>query len=174
MKSRTHNPVVKLLHWAMALLFLWQFAALTLTWVLGKGDLSNLIGSTHGPVGALLFVLAVLRLAISVITYQSRPESENLFVRLGHLSLYGFMILVPTLALLRQYGSGRSIDVLGLVIFPGFDGPKIDWMVQAGSWHGELGFVFLALIAGHVAIALRRCEKQGLDALHKVSFRDMD
>jgi len=158
----------------MALLFLWQFAALTVAFLLGETELSKSIWSTHKPVGAVLFGLAVVRLSIALITLRSRPESENLFARIGHIGLYGMMILAPLLALLRQYGSGRSFEVLGFTIFPGFDDPKIDWMVQAGGWHGELGFVFLAMIAGHIWIALNKSKTQGLDAFHKVTFRNMN
>ena len=64
------------------------------------------------------------------------------------------MLAIPSIALLRQYGSGRAFSPLGLPIFPGFDpSEKIDWMVQLGGLlHGELAWVLVALVAGHVAM----------------------
>jgi len=65
--------------------------------------------------------------------------------------------VIPLIGLLRQYGSGRAFSPLGLPVFAGFDASqKIQWLVDLGSnWHGELGWVLLALVCGHVAMALR-------------------
>ncbi|MHA8045528.1 cytochrome b/b6 domain-containing protein [Roseomonas mucosa] len=68
--------------------------------------------------------------------------------------LYLLMILVPGLALLRQYGSGEPFTPYGIPVMSGFEG-KIAWMTAPGDLlHSFLGWVLLALILGHVAMAL--------------------
>lgn len=108
----------------------------------------------HKQVGSLLFVLIIVRLGWAVANARRRPASLSLAAKLGHWALYALMLAVPSIALLRQYGSGRAFSPLGLPIFPGFDpSQKIDWMVQLGGLlHGELAWVLLALVAGHVAM----------------------
>jgi len=72
----------------------------------------------------------------------------------GHLALYALMILVPTLALLRAVGNGRGFSVYGLqLVAPG--GEAIPALTAPGNaLHGLLGWALLALIVGHVAMAL--------------------
>lgn len=69
---------------------------------------------------------------------------------------YGLIMLIPTLALLRQYGSGRAFSPFGLPLMPGgFDENKIEWlMAPASLFHGALGWLLLTLIAGHIGMAL--------------------
>jgi cytochrome b561 len=65
------------------------------------------------------------------------------------------MLLVPGLALLRAYGSGRAFSPFGVPLFPGFPGGPIGWMTApAHAAHGLLAWLLLALIAGHVVMAL--------------------
>ena len=74
---------------------------------------------------------------------------------LGHLALYALMVAVPFIGLLRQYGSGRAFDPFGIPLMPGRPDDRIDWMVELGSLlHGELGWVLLACVVGHIAMAL--------------------
>jgi cytochrome b561 len=69
--------------------------------------------------------------------------------------LYLLMIAVPAIALVRQYGSGRAFAPFGLPLMAARENDRIDWMVQLGRLlHGELGWVLLALVAGHVAMAI--------------------
>jgi cytochrome b561 len=73
---------------------------------------------------------------------------------LGHVTLYALVFIVPALALLRQYGSGRVFEPLGIPLFPGFEGERIDWMMAPGNLlHSWLGWLLLALIVGHIGMA---------------------
>ncbi|MDX5503091.1 MAG: cytochrome b/b6 domain-containing protein, partial [Halomonas sp.] len=74
------------------------------------------------------------------------------------------------LALLRQYGSGRTFEPFGIPLMPGFEG-EIEWMVAPGSlFHGVLGWVLLALIVGHVAMVMWH-RRQGQDVLGRMLVR---
>ena len=63
------------------------------------------------------------------------------------------MIMVPSLALLRQYGSGKPFSPYGIPLMPGRE-DKIAWMMApADVLHYWLGFTLLAVVLGHAAMA---------------------
>src|SRR5690606_21553687 len=101
--------------------------------------------------GVLLLVLMLLRLMWSLINRSNRPHSVSRLSKLGHMSMYLLVIVIPSIGSIRQYGSGRTFDVLGVPIFSGFEGEKIQLMLDLGSdFHGELGWILLLLISGHI------------------------
>lgn len=150
-----YGRVSRYLHWGMAVLLAWQFTTTSVRVLLSETPLDELLWTTHKPVGFLLMLLVVVRVVWALVSRASRPQALNGAARLGHLALYGLMLIVPTVALLRQYGSGRAFFPFGIPLMPGFEGEQIDWMVQAGShFHGVLGWTLLALIVGHVVMVV--------------------
>ncbi|MDX5377065.1 MAG: cytochrome b [Halomonas sp.] len=165
-----YGRVSRYLHWGMALLFVWQFLTTSVRVLMSDTALDELLWATHKPTGLLLLVLVVLRMGWALVSRASRPAALNAAARLGHLALYGLMLLVPSLALLRQYGSGRTFEPFGIPLMPGFEG-EIEWMVALGSlFHGVLGWVLLALIVGHVAMVMWH-RRQGQDVLGRMLVR---
>lgn len=145
-----YGIVSKVLHWGMALLILWQFLSAASRYFFEDTAIEAFFWPTHKTLGVILLVLMLLRLMWALINRSNRPPSVSLLSKTGHWAMYLLVIIIPILALLRQYGSGRTFDVLGLPIFDGFEGEKIQWMLDLGSdFHGELGWILLALIAGH-------------------------
>lgn len=139
------------LHWGMALLLAWQFTTTSVRVLLSDTALDELLWGTHRSTGFLLMLLVVIRVVWAVISRAQQPPALSVSARLGHLALYALMVLVPAVALLRQYGSGRAFEPFGIPLMPGFEGEGIEWMTAAGSlFHGVLGWALLALIAGHV------------------------
>lgn len=159
--------VSRVLHWGMAALFLWQFMGMILKVTVGRTVVTGFFVGTHSSVGTLLLALVLVRGAWGLLNAKRRPNPDpgllGRLATLGHLALYTLMMLVPALALLRSYGSGRAFAPFGLPLFSGFEGGPIGWMTAPGNAaHGLLGWVLLALIAGHV----------GMVALHRFVWRD--
>ncbi len=151
-----YGTISRFLHWAMALLLFWQFLSAAAHYFLEDTAVEAFFWPTHKPLGALLLLLMVIRLLWALTQVAHRPPSINLVAKLGHLALYLLVIAVPVLALLRQYGSGRAFEPFGIPVFAGFEGEKIEWMMDAGSnLHGELGWLLLLLMVGHVLMAIR-------------------
>ncbi len=147
--------VSRLLHWGMALLFAWQFTSATAHWLFPDTPFETFFWGTHYPMGVLLLTLVVLRALWALVNTSRRPRSVSVMATLGHLALYGLMIAVPTIALIRQFGSGRSLEVFGVSLMSGFEGEEITWMTDLGGLlHGELGWVLLALVVGHIVMAV--------------------
>lgn len=160
--SREHyGSVSRFFHWGMALLIAWQFATAITRVVAEDSALDEFLWATHKHSGVLLLLLIILRAAWAVANADRRPPAISKAARLGHLAMYGLIILIPVLALLRQYGSGRAFSPLGLPLMPGFE-EKIEWMlVPANLFHGLLGWLLLLLIVGHVVMTLVHRHRRG-------------
>ncbi|MDR5897859.1 cytochrome b [Halomonas vilamensis] len=146
-----YGRVSRAIHWFMALLILWQFLSSGVHFFLGDTVIDEFFWATHKPLGLLLFVLIFIRIAWTVATLSQRPKSINIAAEAGHIGLYGFLVIVPGLALVRQYGSGKPFEPFGIPLFSGFEGEKIGWMVTPGNLlHSWLGWLLLAMILGHI------------------------
>lgn len=153
-----YGLVTRVLHWGIAGLLLYQLGGVVAGAALGETPLTEAWGSSHKTVGGLLFVLAVLRALWGLYNLATRPTGIGGLVGrlagIGHLVLYGLMLAVPALALLRQYGSGRAYEVFGLTIMQG-EGERIEWMMApARAYHGLLGWILLVAVLGHIIMAL--------------------
>ncbi|WP_457106254.1 cytochrome b [Methylobacterium sp. P5_C11] len=143
-------------HWLMALLFTWQFAGALLYVTVGDMALTRLVGGSHFTLGFTLFVLVLLRGIWGLANFRRRPAHPGRAGRAaaaGHGLIYGLMILVPSLGLLRQYGSGKPFTPYGIPLMPARS-TKIDWMMlPADLFHYGLGFTLLVVVLGHAAMA---------------------
>lgn len=80
------------------------------------------------------------------------------------------MIAVPVIAVLRTYGRGRGFSPFGVTIMQP-TGQEIPALVDLGAaLHGELGWVLLAVIAGHIAMVLVH-RRIGEDVLPRMAGR---
>lgn len=149
-----YGRVSRTLHWGMAALFAIQFLTAGVHFAFPDTALEAAVWGAHKPLGALLMLLVMLRLVWALVDHGRRPPSINLVASLGHLALYALMVAVPLVALLRQYGSGRAFAPFGIPLMPGFEG-EVEWMTALGGiFHGLLGWVLLALVVGHAAMAI--------------------
>lgn len=153
-----YGRISRWLHWGMALLFAWQFVGMGLRLALGRTPLVSFFVGTHASVGLLLLVLVALRGAWALAHRAQRPPHDAGWLgraaALGHAALYLLMVVVPVLALLRLYGSGRAFAWFNLLpVFPAQ--PKdAALMAPAELLHGPLAWTLLALVVGHVGMVL--------------------
>lgn len=168
--STRYGLVTRILHWGMAGLLFWQFTSVLAHALFADTGFDRFFWPTHKPVGFLLFILIWLRILWALINRSRRPESLSLAATLGHIALYALMFAVPTAALLRQYGSGRTFEAFGLTIFEGFSGDKIEWMLNIGNnFHGNLGWLLIALALGHIFMVVwHKYSKSSEDVLPRM------
>ena len=159
-------------HWLMAALFAWQFFGALLYVSIGDTAVTKFVGGTHFTMGFTLFVLVLLRGAWGLLNLSRRPPHEGRIGRAaaaGHAMLYAVMVILPGIALLRQYGSGKSFAPYGIPLMPERDS-KIAWMmIPADLFHYWLGFALLAAILGHAAIAFLHRRLWNEDVLQRMT-----
>ncbi len=156
-----YGQITRLFHWGMALLILWQFLTVGSRVLMEDTAVEDFMWASHKPLGALLLLLVCARIIWAFANLSRRPASVNLLAKLGHIALYALLLIVPSLGLLRQYGSGRSFEPFGIPLFSGFD-TKIEFLVEPGNLlHGSLGWTLLALIIGHIAMAIWHRKRAG-------------
>lgn len=152
-----YGRVSRGLHWLMATLFAWQFAGALLFVGIGDTALTRAVGGSHLTMGFTLFVLVLIRGAWGWANLRRRPQHPGRLGRAavaGHGLIYFLMVFVPTLALLRQYGSGKGFSPFGIELMRVRD-QKIPWMMlPADLLHYWLGFLLLAVILGHVTMSI--------------------
>ncbi|SMO81537.1 cytochrome b [Paracoccus laeviglucosivorans] len=155
-----YGRVSRVFHWLGAGLLIWQFAVIGAYRLIGQSPLLDKIaglGPSHGVVGLYVLALVIARAIWRWRNRQARPRHQGLLgraARIGHLAFYALMFAIPALALLRAYGNGKGWNHWGIQIVPA-TGHETGWMVQAANaLHGELAWLLLALIAGHVLMVV--------------------
>ncbi|TCQ75940.1 cytochrome b561 [Ochrobactrum sp. BH3] len=152
-----YGVVSRMFHWLMAALFLWQFISAILRVFIKETPLYNFFWSAHFTIGFSLLVLVLLRGIWGVLNLSSRPHKPGVMGKLagfGHLVIYALMFAVPALALLRSYGNGRGFSVFGIQLFEQTGVQNTAFTAPGNALHGLLGWVLLAVIVGHVLMAL--------------------
>lgn len=169
--AQRYGAVTRLLHWGMAVLLGWQFITVLAHSLLEDSALDKFAWSTHKATGLVLMVLVVIRLLWALYSHNRRPAAVSALARLGHLALYGLLFVIPFIALLRQYGSGREFVAFDMTVMPGFDG-KIEWMIAPASLlHGNLGWLLLFMVIGHAAMAFIHRRQGDEDVLARMIGR---
>ncbi len=153
-----YGALTRFLHWTMAVILLWQFTGMVLKEVLGRVPLTGFWVGTHASVGTVLWCLVLIRVGWALGQSASRPAyHQGLiggFAKIGHIALYALMLIVPTLALLRMFGSGKPVKLFGTELRAA-TGNEIEWMTApANLLHSTLAWTLLALIAGHILMVL--------------------
>ncbi|MDY8110667.1 cytochrome b [Fulvimarina sp. 2208YS6-2-32] len=152
-----YGLVSRFFHWLVVLLMLNQIvSALARHWF-DDTPFGDAMFSLHVPVGVTILIVTIARIAWALANSAKRPahgEGLEKLAGYGHGAIYALLVLVPTLAILRNYGSGRGWSIFGLQIFDQ-TGAEIGWLTALGSaFHGELGYVLFAVIVGHAAMAI--------------------
>lgn len=157
-----YGTISRALHWGMAILIAWQFATAGARVLFEDSPLDSFLWATHKPLGLLLLILVAVRAAWSISNVGHRPAPLSVMAKLGHLAMYVLIVLIPVIALMRQYGSGREFSPFGLPLMPGFEGDAIEWLeAPANLFHGWLGWLLLVLVLGHIVMTVAHRHRSG-------------
>ncbi len=158
MKNESYGAVAISLHWLSALLIA---AVLGVGWYMGdmpKGADRLVMMGRHQTIGLLLVALVLVRLLWRRLHGGPEMPMTGLMDKLAaavQVSLYGLMLLIPLLGYLTSSFGGHAVVVFGGVHVPLLTGIDHDVHEFMGSAHQVLAYVMLALIALHVAGALK-------------------
>lgn len=150
-------------HWVMAVIMI---SLLIIGFVMTNTTFNPLFYFLHKSFGTLVFGFAVLRIIWRLLnqTPQFAPTIKTpikVLSKLGHFSLYAFMILMPLTGFLMSALSGRAINFFNLFVIPAFTTNSI-WAGFFKEAHGMLAILLALTIIGHSLAAL----------LHHYYFKD--
>jgi cytochrome b561 len=160
-----YSQLARINHWLTAALLAVLVPSGLYAHYLGKGDFREwMLDDFHKPLGLTVIILTLYRLGTST-RRDARPSNYG-FARwergaavLGHVSLYGMLLLVPLSGLIMSQGAGKPIVFFGLFtlpqllpIQPGVPIPEQYWF-KLGKWlHTDiLEWTLYAVFALHMA-----------------------
>jgi len=151
------HPLARLLHWLMAVLIL------TMLFV-GVGMVSTVsekhewLLALHKPLGATIFVLALIRLGVRLRfppppLPADMPAIMKFAAHASHWLLYGLMLALPLVgwAMLSAGGYPISLGALHLPPLLPFNGEVFAWLREA---HRYLAYLLFFTVLGHMGAAL--------------------
>lgn len=153
-----YGLISRTFHWAVAVLIVAQLLSAAAHALFGRENpVRGLLWSYHQTLGATILALVVLRALWGLTNLTRRPGHPGVvgvLSTIGHVAMYLLMLAIPSIALIRAYGSGRGFDYLGLQLVPA-TGQEVAWMTEGlGQFHSIFGWTLAVLIAGHIVMAI--------------------
>ncbi|WP_233272770.1 cytochrome b [Paraburkholderia acidisoli] len=151
------SPLQRALHWLMAICILAML-------FIGVGMVSTIhakylsLVSIHKPLGILILVLALVRLAVRLVCGApalpaNMPEPMKLAAHLSHLAFYVLMIALPLLGWAMLSAGDYPVVVAGLRLMP-IAPPSNALHTLLWNAHRFLAILFFFLIVMHFSAAL--------------------
>lgn len=156
--ERGFDPVAQALHW---IVFLFLFVQFVVGWTMPEiqhnTPQQGLI-DWHLSMGALLMVVAVLRIAWRLVHPSppgpTMPLWQRRVARITHAALYGLLLAIPVPGWVAAGYFGYSVRLFGLFRLPALADHTMQWAREAGDVHAVLTTLLIGVVGLHVAGAL--------------------
>ncbi len=148
------------LHWIMAILLIGLYFVGDYMVDLTYYDaLYHTLPAWHKGIGilvgfALLFRVAWLYSHPRPAPVGNGPAITHTLAKLGHLGLYGLLLVMLISGYLISTAKGKGIDVFGWFELPALLAESKDRGELAGKVHEIAGFLFILLVGGHALAAI--------------------
>jgi len=173
---KSYGLVAKLLHWAIVLLLLVQFAVAWTMPDIGRNTRNEGLVSLHLSLGTLILLIMLLRLAwrlfhpvplltAGVPTWQVRAAQAT------HLALYGLLVVMPALGWANANSRGWDATLFGAFALPKLVEAHSALGHAAGDIHTALAYMVLGLVGLHAAGALYHHFRLGDRTLARMLLR---
>jgi cytochrome b561 len=152
------TPLQRTLHWVMAICIIAMlFIGVGMVSIVAPTYLPLI--SIHKSLGALILVLALIRLAVRFYSGApplpaDLPAPMKLAASLSHYALYGLMIAMPLLGWAMLSAAAYPVVLLGGIQLPAILPQSDSLHTLLWGAHYYLAFVFFALVLMHLAAAL--------------------
>lgn len=179
--QRYSMPAI-ILHWSLALAFLLMLASGLLLHDLPR-DIRFTTIQLHKSLGVIILLAVTARLILRLIkTPPPLPDTlskqDKILAKLGHLALYGAMIIIPVSGWVMVSSSPYGLPTL---VFNSFEWPHIPWVEGdkeinqlAKTVHEIIAYVFIGLIVVHVAAVIKHAVKDRLNLLPRMGIGRLD
>lgn len=157
---RKYGTVAKTFHWVMAALVLGMLGVGLVMHDVADLSLKLKMYNLHKATGMLVLGLVVLRILWRLAArYPAPAESltafERAVSRAVHFGLYLWMAAMPLSGWLMSSSAERPVSFFGLYTFPDLVGKDEGRAEALGDVHEVLAWSLMALVALHVAGALK-------------------
>ena len=170
----TFHPLARALHWIMAVLILAML-------FIGVGMVSTVSGkhawllAIHKPLGATIFVLALIRLGVRLRfppppLPADMPPLMQFVAQASHWVLYGLMLTLPLVGWAMLSAGGYPISLGGSLHLPPLlaaNGETFAWLREA---HRYLAYLLFLTVLGHMGAALYHGLIRRDDVLPSMTF----
>ncbi len=164
-----YTLIQKILHWLIALAVIGALGVgAALDW-LGNGALGNQLYALHKATGMLILGLMLLRIVARIIFGApplpvSVPSWQRTAAAASHFLLYALILLMPVIGWAATSAFPAPIPFFGLFDVPALIGADRDLSKQLFAIHEWMGKAIFALVALHIAAALKHAlvEKDGV------------
>ena len=155
-----YRPALRHLHWLMAVLILFAYAAIEQRALFPRGSgLRAAVVQSHFWLGLTVFALALWRLALRrrmavppITPVLSKWHAALL--RTMHVALYAFFLAMPLLGLATAWSDGKQVLVpLTDIALPALLPPDASLAHTLEDLHGRIGRAFYWVIGVHVLAA---------------------
>ena len=177
MSEERYNLAARLIHWIMALgfVFMWACGYTMTTFVEEDSPAEEFLFDLHISVGVTLLALLVLRIAVRL----TRPPPplpgtirglERTAARLGHAALYALPALAIAVGWAETNFGGNAVHWFGIEmprVFP-VTGEALEEL--SATVHRWLVYSLLAVAAVHVAAAFKHRWFDGHDVIRRMTF----
>jgi cytochrome b561 len=168
------HPLARLLHWTMAVLILAML-------FIGVGMVSTVSGkhtwllAIHKPLGALIFVLALIRLGVRLRfppppLPADMPALMKFVAHASHWLLYALMLALPLVGWAMLSAGGYPISLGGSLHLPPIlsaNGETFAWLRES---HRYLAYLLFFTVLGHMGAALYHGLIRRDDVLPSMTF----
>lgn len=148
-----YGSLTRFLHWVVAVLVIQQFFKFADRINDGEHWLGDTFGSWHVSLGAVILILAFIRLLWAIKQKPQRPVNagwDGVVAKLSHRLMYLSMLVMPPLGALYIYGKGYAVKVFGyeLISKPA---DEVSWALTLGEFHSPFAFLLVFLVLAHTA-----------------------
>lgn len=162
-----YGGVSKFFHWFMALLIVGLLIVGLLMTGMEKGPDKLAVYGVHKSIGIVVLILAFARISWKCMNITpSLPDTlagwQKKTAKLGHLTLYGFMFMMPLSGWAMSSAAGYPVSVFGWFTMPSLVSPGETARDFFKETHELLADFLMVMLAAHVLAAL----------LHHFYYRD--
>jgi cytochrome b561 len=156
--TSTYGSVSKIIHWAMAILFLMMFIiAYTMTNISPSETRANLY-DVHKATGLLLFAILSVRFFWRLINQNpklpnSLPNGQKFLAKWNIIGLYAVMFIMPITGFLTSTLGGHDVSFYWIFKISAFtqNKPVSEFFALA---HKILSYIMIFLVSVHLLAAL--------------------
>jgi cytochrome b561 len=151
-----YHPILRAIHWLMALAILAAIALGVWATQLPRGDFRSEILFVHKSLGVTVFALVALRIVVRLVV--GAPRYAEPLGRLthaaastAHLALYALMIAMPVSGYIFSSAAGREVPWFGVFAVPSFISEDKGLARSAAEAHFVLAWIIGVTLAVHIA-----------------------